>query len=273
MLQGSYSTDVWTVDLNAVLKNSDPNPAYAQYTGAHVVYTERGDQMVLGIRPMFGLQWDATERLRFAAALRGPYYRLGGWGPVDKYLSYGTIMPPPSAGAPAVSRQGLTASETTPDRGISQVEPIRIYGGLRWADGPWAVSGDVDWHPALDGEFGQFREGWNGRVGVTKLHTPDLKIGFGLFVDSANEVGNATRSNMRYAGFTAGAIYRAKAVVKAQKGANDWDLLGGVAVRGAYGWGTYRGIYLAPYEPSVSFPDVPAEVFEGSISFFTAIIF
>jgi hypothetical protein len=76
-----------------------------------------------------------------------------------------------------------------------------------------------------------------------------------------------------YAGFTAGGVYRATAVVKAQKGANDWDLLTGIAVRGAYGWGTYRGIYLAPYDPSVSFPNVTAEVLEGSISFFTGIIF
>jgi len=105
------------------------------------------------------------------------------------------------------------------------------------------------------------------------LWNPDLKIGFGVFSDSVSEVGNATRSSMRYAGFTAGALYRATAVVKASNGGKDWDLLGGIALRGAYGWGTYRGIYLAPYDPSVTFPDVPAEVIEGSISFFTAIIF
>jgi hypothetical protein len=268
MLQGSYSTDTWTVDLNAVLNTTDTT-----YTGSHITYSERGDQMVIGVRSMLGLQWDATDTVRIAAAMRGPYYRLGGWGPVDKFLSYGIIMPPPTAGAPAVTRQGLTATETTPDRGVLQVEPIRLYGGLRWAKGVWTVSAEGDWHPALNGEFGQFREGWNARIGATKVWTPDLKIGFGIFSDSVSEVGTATRSSMRYAGFTTGAIYRATAVVKASNGGKDWDLLGGVALRGAYGWGTYRGIRLAPYDPSVAFPDVPAQVIEGSISFFTAIIF
>ena len=268
MLQGAYSTDVWTVDLNAVLNTTD-----TVYTGSHITYSERGDQMVIGVRPTFGLQWDATETVRIAALMRGPYYRLGGWGPIDKFLSYGIIMPPPATGGSPVTRQGLTATETKPDRGVVQVEPVRLYGGLRWAKGDWTVSAEADWHPALDGEFGQFREGWNARIGATKKWNPDLKIGFGIFSDSASEVGNATRSSMRYAGFSAGAIYRATDVVKASNGGKDWDLLGGIALRGDYGWGTYRGIYLTPYDPSISFPDIPATVIEGSISFFTAIIF
>jgi hypothetical protein len=266
MLQGAYSTDVWTIDLNAALRTSDPT-----FTGSHLSYTERGDQMVLGLRPTFGLQWDATEHVRIAAVMRGPHYRIGGWGPVDKFLSYGIQMPP---GGPAPNGQGLIATQTTPERGeFAQVEPVRLYGGARWASDAWTVSGEVDWHPALDGEFGQFREGWNARAGVTKLVNPDLKVGVGLFVDSTSEVGTATNSSLRYAGFTAGAIYRATAVVKAQKGAYDWDLLTGIAVRGAYGWGTYRGVHLAPYAPTIAFPDVAAEVLEGSITFFTAIIF
>jgi hypothetical protein len=264
MLQGSYSTDTWTIDLNAVLKTTS-----GTFSGSHVSFSERGDQMVIGVRPLLGLQWEVTERLRIAAAMRGPYYRIGGWGPIDTFRSFAIDMPPP-----APNGQALIATETKPDRGnFAQVEPVRLYGGLRWAAGDWAVSGEVDWHPALDGEFGQFREGWNARVGCTKLVNPDLKVGLGVFSDSASEVGTATRSSMRYAGLTAGAIYRAKAVVKAQKGANDWDLLTGIAGRLAYGWGTYRGIFLAPYDPSVAFPDVSADVFEGSISFFTAIIF
>jgi hypothetical protein len=48
-------------------------------------------------------------------------------------------------------------------------------------------------------------------------------------------------------------------------------------VRGAYGWGTYRGISLDQAGVSdgaaLTFPDAPAQVIEGSISFLTAIIF
>jgi hypothetical protein len=91
-------------------------------------------------------------------------------------------------------------------------------------------------------------------------------------------------SAMKYAGFTGGVIYRPSAVVRVLSGGNDWDLLTSVAVRGAYGWGTYRGISLVPVDPSgvpingfdpaaLSATARPAKVFEGSISFMTAIVF
>jgi hypothetical protein len=70
-------------------------------------------------------------------------------------------------------------------------------------------------------------------------------------------------------------------MVKALKDGGNWDLLTCIAVRGSYGWGTYRGIAvtqasgLAAPEAGgiISFPDQRAEVYEGSIAFFTAIIF
>ena len=89
---------------------------------------------------------------------------------------------------------------------------------------------------------------------------------------------------MSNAGFTAGVMYRPSAVVRVLSGGDDWDLVTSVAVRGAYGWGTYRGIALIPVIPAgvpmtgfdvaaLTFPDTPARTFEGSISFMTAIVF
>jgi hypothetical protein len=89
MLQGAYSTDVWTVDLNTSLKPDSTDPAQS---GSHLVYSERGDQGVIGLRTLFGLQWDAMDAVRVAAAVRGPTIRVAGWGPVNKFVSYGIVM-------------------------------------------------------------------------------------------------------------------------------------------------------------------------------------
>jgi len=195
------------------------------------------------------------------------------WGPVNKFLSTAALLPnaPPT--------QSQDASESTPARGLSIVEPVRLYGGLRYAMEGWTLAFEGDWHPALDGQFGDFKEGWNARLGVTRRVDADLLWGAGLFHDSASAEASASSSALRYAGFTGGVIYRPSAVVKALHGGNDWDLLTCVAVRGAYGWGTYRGISLVPVSPAgefdagLTFPDAEAEVYEGSISFLTAIVF
>ncbi|HEY6034710.1 MAG TPA: hypothetical protein VIV58_10635, partial [Kofleriaceae bacterium] len=135
------------------------------------------------------------------------------------------------------------------------------------------VAAEGDWHPAFDGQFGDFKEAWNARVGGTWRVGRDLVAGAGIFRDQASSEGTATRSSMRYSGFTAGVVSRPSKVVKALNGGDAWDLLAGVAVRGAYGEGTYRGIYMSPIDPSISFPDKPARTLEGSISFFTTIVF
>lgn len=265
MLQGAYSTDVWTVDLNASLAT---NTGSSSDSGSHVVYSERGDGGVLGLRTLLGAQFQVTDRLRLAAAVRGPTIRLYAWGPVDKSLSFAVLMPAVSPAA-----QGQTATEQRPARGVSAIEPVRLYFGGRWAKDRWTLAVEGDWHPALDGEFGVFHAGWNGRAGGTRQLDPDLTLGAGLFLDSASTEASATAGSLRYTGFTSGAIYRPSKVVKALRGSNEWDLLTAVAVRGAYGWGSYRGVYLAPIDPSVRFPDRSTRTFEGSISFFTTIMF
>ncbi len=268
MLQGAYSTDVWTIDLNTSLKTGSADPLQG---GSHVVYSERGDQGVLGLRPLLGLQWDGTAKLRVAAAVRGPTVRVFGWGPVDKFLSTAVLLP----NTPPTETQ--TTESTEAGRGISAVEPVRIYGGLRWIRDRATLAFEMDWHPALNGQLGDFKEGWNARLGGTWRVNPDLFFGAGLFHDSESAASTAAASALRYVGFTTGVIYRAKSVVKARHGGNDWDLVSGLAVRGAYGWGTYRGISIVPVEPGgggvLSFPDANAKVIEGSISFVTAIIF
>jgi len=146
------------------------------------------------------------------------------------------------------------------------------------------VSVEGDWHPALNGQFGDFKEGWNGRMGATWRVNADLRVGTGIFYDINSSEGSASMSAMKYAGFTGGVMYRPSAVVRVLNGGDDWDLVTSVAVRGAYGWGTYRGIALVPVDPTgvpitgfdpaaLSTPDRPAKVYEGSISFMTAIVF
>jgi hypothetical protein len=164
------------------------------------------------------------------------------------------------------------------------VEPVRVYGGLRYKEEIWTVSLEGDWHPSLNGQFGDFKAGWNGRAGATWRSSEDLLIGVGVFYDINSSEGSASMAAMKYAGFTGGVTYRPSAVVKVLSGGNEWDLITSVAVRGAYGWGTYRGISIVPVDPAgvpisgfdasaLTFPDTPAKVFEGSISFMTAIVF
>lgn len=264
MLQGAYATDVWTVDVNASLRTDSADPIQS---GGHLVYSERGDLGVIGLRPMIGVQWEATRRVRLAAAMRGPTLRLAAWGPVQKFLTWAVLMPD------AAPVQSQVATETRPGRGVSVVEPVRFYGGARYAAERWTLAAEGDWHPALDGQFGVFQEAWNARVGGTWVVNENLRAGAGVFHDSAASEGTASRSALRYAGVMGGVIFRPKAVVKALHGGNEWDLLTGVAVRGAYGWGKYRGIFLAPLDPTITFPDADARVLEGSISFLTAIVF
>lgn len=273
MLQGAYSTDVWTIDVNAALKTDSTDPLQS---GGHIVYSERGDQGLLGLRALFGAQWQVAPEWRLAAAVRTPSYRVVAWGPVNKFLSTSALLP----GLPPTESQTGTAS--SPARGITMVEPTRLYGGARYAEADWTFSAEVDWHPALDGQFGNFREAWNGRLGATWRSGPDLRWGTGVFYDGASGQGSAGAAALKYAGFTAGAVWRPSSVVKVLNGGDAWDLVTGVALRGAYGWGTYRGISLVPVDvlggagldgSAVSFPNVTAHSYEGSISFMTAVVF
>jgi hypothetical protein len=269
MLQGVYATDVWTVDVNAALRTDSTDPLQ---TGAHLVYTERGDQAVLGVRALLGLQWDATREVRVAAAVRGPTVRVFAWGPLDQSLSTAALLP----GVPPGESQ--IATETRPPAGLTRVEPVRVYLGFRYAGPAWTLALEGDWHPALVGEFGDYEPAGNVRLGATWRLDANLLVGAGGFYDGASAEGTASASAVRYAGFTGGVIYRPKAVVKVLRGGNDWDLLTCVAVRGAYGWGTYRGIAIAPADAgagalAVSFPGAHARIFQGSISFLSVIAF
>ena len=264
MLQVPYSTDVWSVDLNAALRTDSSDPLQS---GSHIVYSERGDRWLVGLRSLVGMQLDVTPRVRVAAAVRGPTLRLWAGGPLNKFLASATLMPgyPPS--------QSDSATSSKAGSGVSSVEPVRVYGGVRYAGDGWTAMAEGDWHPGLDGQFGNFKEAWNARAGGTWLLNPNLMIGAGLFHDSGSSESTASRSALQYAGFTTGVIYRSKAVLKALGGSDAWDLLACTAVRGAYGWGSYRGVYLVPFDSTVAFPKANADVLEGSISFLTAIMF
>jgi hypothetical protein len=275
MLQGAYVTDVWTIDLNSSLQTDSADPLQQ---GGHVIYSERGDQAYLALRTLLGVQWQASEEVRLAAAVRGPSVRVVAWGPLSKFLSSAVLLPGVPPG------QSHQAIEERPSGGLKVVEPVRVYGGLRWARDGWSVALEGDWQPALEGLLASFNEAWNARLGVIWRVDQDLRIGAGIFHDAASASASAGASAMTYTGLTGGVIYRPAAVVKVLSGGNDWDLLTAVAVRGAYGEGTYRGIAITPVDPSgaavtqfdaqsLTFPDSPARVLEGSISFLTAIIF
>jgi len=267
MLQGAYATDVRTVDVNTSLQTSSSNPLE---TGGHVVYSERRDQGLLGLRTLVGIQWDASREVRVAAAVRGPTFRLFAWGPHNTFFTTAALLP----GIPPTQSQ--TTTQETAARGQSIVEPVKLYGGMRFAGERWTLAVEVDWHPALDGQFGNFKEGWSARLGGTWRANADLLIGTGFFQDSASTEASDGKTAMNYAGFAGGVTYRPSAVVKALGGMKSWDLLTCVAVRGAYGWGKYQGLSLDPgvgQPVVVTFPNSAVKLIEGSISFFTAIIF
>ena len=268
MLQGAYSTESRTVDVNTSLQTSSADPLQS---GGHVVYSERTDQGLLGLRPMLGVQWDATDTLRLAGAVRGPALRVVAWGPSNTFLSSAALLP----GVPPTQYQ--TQTTTNAPRGVEVVEPVRLSGGLRVLWERWTFAAEVNWQASLDGPLGHFKEGWSARAGATWRMNEDLLVGAGLFQDQPSETAAQGKTSLSFAGFTAGVVSRPSRVVKALAGSEKtWDLLTAVAVRGAYGWGTYQGLSLDPGvgQPiQVTFPEAPVKQFEGSISFFTAIMF
>jgi hypothetical protein len=267
MLQGSYSTDVQTVDVTTSLQTTSTNP---NESGGHVVYSERRDQGLLGLRTLFGLQYDATPEVRLAAAVRGPAFRVVAWGPHNTFFSSAALLP----GVPPTQFQ--TSTQTTPERGIELVEPVTFFGGLRVRGARWTLAVEGDWHSQLTRQISSFKEGGSVRLGWTWRVDADLLVGVGLFQDNRSTEASGGKTAMSYAGFTGGALYRPSAVVRALAGSHAWDLLTAVAIRGAYGWGEYKGLSLDPgvgQAVAVTFPDAPVSAVEGSISFFTAIIF
>jgi len=276
MLQGAYSPRVWTRDLNASLSTDSTDPLQQ---GGHLAFSERGDYSYLAVRALVGVQWDATPAIRLAAAVRSPSVRVLPWGSVSRVTSAAVLLP----GVPPTEYQAV--EEVHPERGLSIVEPVRLYGGLRVVRGPWTWAAEADWHPALKREIGSYRSAWNARLGATWRLTPDLVAGGGLFRDTSSAVA-ATQgtASIDYYGLAGGLEYRPSAVVRALGGGTSWDLLTAIAVRGAYGTGVFPGIHFVPIDSqglaSTTFPaevfssqEVPARAFEGSLSFFTSIAF
>jgi len=184
-------------------------------------------------------------------------------------------------GVPPTEYQSATG---LPDGdGTSVVEPVRLYAGLRWAQERWSLAAELDWHPALDRWLSGQAAAWNARLGGTWQVTEDLMAGLGLFRDTSAVATGQTSTTMDYYGLAGGLSYRPQAVVKALGGAGSWDMLTGVAVRGAYGTGTFVGAQFTPVDPAglarpaaamtLAPREAPASALEGSLSLFTSIVF
>jgi hypothetical protein len=272
MLQGSYSTRLGAIDFNASLKTDDPLQG-----GSHLAIAERVDLSYLGLRAVGGLQVDVTPEVRLALAVRSPGVRVLTWGTATRVVSAAVLLP----GVPPSEHQ---ATEALP-RGTepSVVEPVRLYAGLRWARKRWTLAADVDWHPALDRWLTGQSAAWNARLGGTWQVSEDLRAGAGLFRDTSAVASGQTATTIDYYGLTGGLIYRPRAVVQALGGTGSWDMLTGVAVRGAFGSGSFTGARFTPLDAAglavsasalvLEAQQAPTRALEGSLSLFTSIVF
>jgi hypothetical protein len=274
MLQGSYSTRLGAVDFNASLKTDSADPLEG---GSHLDLSERVDLSYLGLRALGGLQVDVTPEVRLALAVRSPAVRVLTWGSATRVVSAAVLLP----GVPPTEYQ--ITQELPRGTEPAVVEPVRLYAGLRWARGRWTLAAEADWHPALDRWLTGQGAAWNGRAGGTCQLSPDLTAGIGLFRDTSAMATGQTATTFDYYGLAGGVVYRPRAVVAALGGSGSWDMLTGLAVRGAYGTGSFTGARFSPVDPagralpaaamSLTPQEAPAEALEGSLSLFTSIVF
>lgn len=274
MLQGAYSTRLGSIDFNASIKTDSADPLER---GSHIDFSERVDLSFLGVRALGGLQWDATPALRLALSVRSPGVRIFSWGEATRVISAAVLLP----GVPPTEYQ--VVEELPTEAGVSVVEPVRLSAGLRWARPGFTLAAELDWNPALDRWFNGLAESWNARLGATWQLGPDLQVGAGLFRDASTAATGQAALAIDYYGLAGGVIYRPRAVVKALGGSGTWDMLTGVAVRGAYGNGTFTGVAFVPVDASgraatdpqaaLGTQEAPARSFEGSLSLFTSISF
>jgi hypothetical protein len=202
---------------------------------------------------------------------------LYSWGNSSRVVSAAALLP----GVPPTEVQ---VTETfPPPRGPKAVEPLRLCGGLRYAGARWTASVEADWSPALAQEQFGYVQAVNVRVGATWRLSTDLLVGAGLFRDTTATAPGQGVANLDYSGVAGGLVFRPTAVIKALGGLDTWDMLTGLAVRGAYGTGDVAGYQVTYFDAAgwaVTDPSAtvtphaaPARSFEGSFSLFTTIAF
>jgi len=275
-LQGAYSTSSTIIDLDTGLQTNSTDPLEQ---GAHINVSVRGDETHLAGRVVVGLQWDATDALRLALVLRSPVVQVASLGNLSRVTSVAALLP---GFAP---QQAQLLEITEPTGGLSVIDVGRIYAGGAWSRGPWSIRLEADWGPGLVRVLATERPSWNARAGGLYEWDPDLSVGAGLFREGARTKASDGTLALDTYGLSGGINMRPAKVVQALGGGDTWDLLTGIAVRVAYGTGLGPGMTVVPFDFSQSvvpifpgqasqgFQEVPAHSFEGSLNFFTALMF
>lgn len=275
-LQGGYSTSAAVIDLDTGLQTTSTNPLEQ---GAHLNISIRDDQSYLALRALLGLQWDATNEVRLALAVRTPVLQVVSWGHTSRVTSVASLLP---GYAP---QQAQLLEDLEPSGGAAVIDPGRVYAGVAWTRGPWDLRADVDWGPALRRSRNSENASWGGRVGAIYRVDRDLRVGAGFFRDGARARASDGVPSLDTYGIAGGIDFRPAKVIAALGGGETWDLLTGIAVRGAYGTGKGPGMTIVPFDfassvvpifpgqASQGFQEVPAHSLEGSIHFFTALGF
>ncbi len=275
-LQGAYSSSTSVIDLDTGLQTTSTNP---RDQGAIINVSIRDDQSILAARALVGVQWDVTEALRLALAVRSPSVRAVAWGQTTRVTSVSVLLP----GYDIQQSQGI--EEIEPSAGLSVIDVGRVYGGAAWSSGRWSVRLEGDWGPALRRNRNAETANWSARTGATYQWSPDLRVGAGLFRDGARSQASDGTLALDTYGLAGGVDYRPAKVVEALGGGDSWDLITGIAVRCAYGVGKGPGMTVVPFDYASSvlpilpglqeqeFQEVPAHSLGGSIDFFTALKF
>lgn len=136
---------------------------------------------VLGIEPIAGVQWDATEHLQLGVNVRGPRLSLFDQGKDTSRVAAAANV----AGEPV-----LAAEVINEDPGASTVRWVRLGryyagGAYRWNALLISVEGDLQ--PGhVDKKTGAERNlVWNARVGCSYDVSKIATLGLGLFTDRA----------------------------------------------------------------------------------------
>jgi hypothetical protein len=144
-------------------------------------------QDVIGLEPIAGVQWDATEHLKLGLNVRGPRLSLVNSGEESNRITVADAL------------VGLLAADTSLSKvsntPVSLVRWGRYYAGMAYDWDENSVSFDADFSGKLINDDAGVRRKlqWNARLGYSRELSKVVTAGAGVFTDrGVDEIGDHT---------------------------------------------------------------------------------